>query len=148
MNQLTTSVEETKALAAEFANTLVGGDVVFLRGDLGAGKTTFVQGLMEAFGYKEPVRSPTFSLVNIHPVDRGEIQQVAHIDLYRLKIPSEVLRLGLDDLVGKPSVVTLVEWPNEEIEQLVPSSYYEVRFERTSDSEREIIMQTYETKKR
>ncbi len=90
MNQLTTSVEETKALAAEFANTLVGGDVVFLRGDLGAGKTTFVQGLMEAFGYKEPVRSPTFSLVNIHPVDRGEIQQVAHIDLYRLKIPSRI----------------------------------------------------------
>jgi len=107
-----TSIEQTKHVAADFAKQLNGGDVVFLEGDLGSGKTTFVQEVMEAFGYKEPVRSPTFSIMNRYKIDHPSIETVIHLDFYRFEDPSEIRSLGLDELYGHRTIV-FIEWPSK-----------------------------------
>ena len=80
------------------------GDLVLLRGELGAGKTTFVRGVARGIGSAAPVASPTFQLVRIYP---GRLQ-LAHVDLYRLEDGDELRDLGLDELVDAGAVV--VEW--------------------------------------
>lgn len=112
MSTLTsTSVEQTKQIAAEFAKQLNGGEVIFLEGDLGSGKTTFVQGLAKALGYNGPVRSPTYTLVNIYPTRHSTISKIVHVDLYRLKNEAELLPLALEEYLEDESSVLIVEWP-------------------------------------
>ena len=115
MIHVTTSPEETKRVAAEFAKTLHGGEVVFLQGELGSGKTTFVKGLVEALGSVDDARSPTFAIMHLYEVSHGEIKQVAHLDCYRLKRPEELLELGLEDLLERTDTVLVVEWPPAEL---------------------------------
>lgn len=118
MKYLSNSIEETKTIAHEFASTLVGGDVVFLDGDLGAGKTSFVQGVLEAFGYTEPVRSPTFSIMNTYPIaNHATIQKVVHLDFYRFETPAEVRSLGLEEMMQDTKNVFLIEWPEKGLEK-------------------------------
>ena len=90
------------------AAELKPGDVVALEGDLGAGKTTFVQGLAAALGAVRPVTSPTFCLVVEHPTQR---LLLVHLDLYRLQGPDDVLDLGWEDYLARGAVM-LVEWPD------------------------------------
>jgi tRNA threonylcarbamoyladenosine biosynthesis protein TsaE len=105
----TRSVEGTLALAAQVAATLREGDVVWLHGDLGAGKTHFVKGLARGLGIDEDaVRSPTFTFIDVHRT-RGEGLSLVHVDLYRIGGPSELRELGLEDLPG-PRSVAAVEW--------------------------------------
>jgi tRNA threonylcarbamoyl adenosine modification protein YjeE len=99
----TTSPEETERLGEALAPSLREGDVVALRGPLGAGKTRFVVGLARGLAPGARVRSPTFTLVNEYP---GRIT-LAHLDLYRLE-PGDVEALGLDDVLEGGAVV--VEW--------------------------------------
>ncbi len=107
---LSQSPEQTKNIAAEFSRTLKGGEVILLRGELGSGKTTFVQGLAKALGYDGPVRSPTFTLVNVYPAAHQRIKCIVHADFYRLKDPSELEPLALEEYLD-PSTIFLVEWP-------------------------------------
>ena len=116
-------VEETWAAARRFAAELIPGDVVALEGDLGAGKTTFVQGLAAALGAKRPVTSPTFCLVVEHPTDR---LLLVHMDLYRLHGPDDVLELGWEDYLARGAVL-LVEWPDRAGE-LIPANAWHVSF--------------------
>ena len=101
----TASPEETQKIAAKLGEKLKPGDVVLLFGDLGAGKTTFVQGLARGLGVPEDyyVQSPTFALINEYP---GRVP-LYHVDLYRLA-PEDVYDLGLEELVEKGVVV--IEW--------------------------------------
>lgn len=108
----THSEQETKTLAAEFAKTLRGSEVIFLEGDLGSGKTTFVRGVAEALGYTDPVRSPSFTIVNRYRVEHATIKQILHVDLYRLKDASELTALALEEELARPDTVAFVEWPN------------------------------------
>ena len=91
-------VEQTWEVAKAFAAELKPGDVVCLEGDLGAGKTTFTQGVAAALGAKRPVTSPTFCLVVEHPTER---LLLVHMDLYRLHDADDVLTIGLRS--AKPS---------------------------------------------
>ncbi len=113
MQHTTHSPEETKLLAQEVASTLKGGEVLFLEGDLGSGKTTFVQGLVHAFGYTEPVRSPTFALMHTYHIDHPTVKQIVHLDLYRLNDPSELRAFGLEEVVHDPRTIVLIEWPEK-----------------------------------
>ena len=96
---------QTQALAYHLAPLLEAGDVLVLSGGLGAGKTTFVQGLARGLGVTEPVTSPSFTLVRRY---QGRLVLV-HADLYRLDRVHEVLDLGIDELAGDDGVVA-VEW--------------------------------------
>ena len=82
MEITTKSSNKTQELAVNFAKKLKGGEVLGLKGDLGSGKTTFVQGLAKGLGVKESVTSPTFVILNLHQAGKG--RTLAHFDLYRL----------------------------------------------------------------
>jgi tRNA threonylcarbamoyladenosine biosynthesis protein TsaE len=116
----TTSPDETRILGACLAPTLVPGDVISLSGDLGAGKTVFVQGLATALGVEAPVTSPTFTIVHEY---EGRYP-VTHMDVYRLDSFQEVLDLGFEELLD-PGAILIVEW-GEAVTPLFPRSYLEV----------------------
>jgi tRNA threonylcarbamoyladenosine biosynthesis protein TsaE len=100
----TSAAEETEAAGEELGRRLRRGDLVLLKGELGAGKTTFVRGVARGTGSTSAVASPTFQLVRIYP---GR-QQLAHVDLYRLEKGDDLSDLGLDELLDSGAVV--VEW--------------------------------------
>jgi len=105
-----TSADETRAAGESFADLLAPGDVVLLSGRLGAGKTTFVQGVARGLGVSERVTSPTFVMVRPHPChnDRG-IKTLLHVDVYRIESLAEAADLALGELVEE-AAVALVEW--------------------------------------
>jgi len=125
---VTKSAADTRALAAAVASLLEPGDVVALAGDLGAGKTTFVQGSAETLGVTGPVVSPTFTLVREY---EGRIP-VTHVDVYRLNRLQDVLDLGFEDFLDGRSVV-FVEW-GDVIEGLLPESWMEVELTGENES--------------
>jgi tRNA threonylcarbamoyl adenosine modification protein YjeE len=100
----TSSALETEAIGEELGRRLRNGDLVLLKGELGAGKTTLVRGMAKGSGSAAPVASPTFQLVRVYP---GRVQ-LAHVDLYRLENGEEVRDLGLEELLDQGAVV--VEW--------------------------------------
>lgn len=97
--------EEQRALGAALA-TLPGGTVLFLEGELGAGKTTLTGGLVEALGFSGPVTSPTYALMHIYPAPGG---QVLHVDAYRVRDPGELYEMDLEALI-RESRLTVIEW--------------------------------------
>jgi tRNA threonylcarbamoyladenosine biosynthesis protein TsaE len=105
----TASAAATQALAAELARTLPPDTTLALHGDLGVGKTTFVQGLARGFEIVEPVTSPTFNLYSIH---RGPKRLLMHLDAYRIEHPREVEDLLLEDFLVSPWCMA-VEWPEK-----------------------------------
>ncbi|HLP02458.1 MAG TPA: tRNA (adenosine(37)-N6)-threonylcarbamoyltransferase complex ATPase subunit type 1 TsaE [Opitutaceae bacterium] len=100
------SADAMHALARRLGETLPPESVLALSGDLGVGKTTFVQGLAEAFGIRERVTSPTFTLYNVH---RGS-RTLVHLDAYRLESPEQVEDLLLEDFLVAPYCLA-IEWP-------------------------------------
>jgi tRNA threonylcarbamoyladenosine biosynthesis protein TsaE len=139
--------DEMQALGAKLAASMLPGQVVYLCGSLGAGKTTFVRGFLRRLGYEGKVKSPTYTLVEPYETEKFE---VFHFDLYRLNDPAELAEIGLEDYF-KPSAVCLVEWPDKG-GQLLPSpdlvGYFdiientterEIRFEARTQSGVEIL---------
>ena len=119
------SVEETWELAKELAAELKPGDVVCLEGDLGAGKTTFTQGLAAAMGVPGRVTSPTFCIVQEH---RSSLESslLVHMDLYRLHGEDDVIAIGWEDYLAEGAIL-VVEWP-ERAGSLVPAEARHVVF--------------------
>jgi tRNA threonylcarbamoyladenosine biosynthesis protein TsaE len=103
----TATAEETRALAAAWAATLPADATVALHGDLGTGKTTWVQGMAKGFGITEPVTSPTFIIYTLH---QGPQRMLAHLDAYRLGSPDEAAALLLEEFLVSPWCLA-VEWP-------------------------------------
>ena len=126
---VTRSVDETRKLAAALAELLAPGDVVSLSGDLGAGKTAFVQGAATALGVTDPVGSPTFVLVREY---RGQVP-IYHLDVYRLERLQEVLDLGFEDLLD-PRGIVFIEW-GDAIDALLPDSHLRVRLRVEDDGD-------------
>jgi tRNA threonylcarbamoyladenosine biosynthesis protein TsaE len=115
--------EDTRAVGEAIGGLLRAGDVVALTGDLGAGKTTFVQGAAVALGVDQPVLSPTFTLVREY---RGVVP-VHHVDVYRLERLQDVVDLGFDEMLEGDAVV-FVEW-GDAIDALLPDDRLDVEID-------------------
>jgi tRNA threonylcarbamoyladenosine biosynthesis protein TsaE len=126
------SPEDTRAIAAALASLLRPGDVVTLSGDLGAGKTCFVQGAAAALGVVERVTSPTFILLREHV---GNLP-VKHLDVYRLSNLQELTDMGFEELLD-PAAVVFIEW-GDAIGPLLPAEFLEVGLRGNADDERAI----------
>ena len=133
---LTAATPEQTATAGEaLGRTLGPGDVVALYGELGAGKTCFVQGLVRGLGVTTQATSPTFVLVNEY---RGRLP-VHHVDAYRTGSLTELMDLGLLDLFGGDGV-TLLEWADR-AEPLLPARAIRVRIEGLGDEPRAVMIE-------
>ena len=112
----------TAALAARISERAAAGDVIALKGDLGAGKTTFARGFIRARGGLEEVPSPTFTLVQIYELGAAAVW---HFDLYRVTSPEEAWELGIEDAFAEG--ISLIEWP-ERLGPLLPPRRLEIEF--------------------
>lgn len=131
----TRSVAETRSVAAALWPLLRPGDLIFLGGDLGAGKTAFVQGLAAAMGVAGPVTSPTFTLVRAYEGSAGE--RLVHADVYRLEHLQEVEDLGLADSLDDGAVV-VIEW-GEVAAPVLPGDHLEIRLEFGAGEEDRLV---------
>jgi tRNA threonylcarbamoyladenosine biosynthesis protein TsaE len=133
----TRSAEQTIALGRELSRFIQPGEMIVLRGTLGAGKTTLVKGIAEGFqaALQDDVTSPSFNLVHEY---RGPSVTLFHIDLYRIETESELMTLAIDDLRSEPGSILLVEW-GEKFRQVEEQSNGEIAIE-AAESERQIIV--------
>ncbi|KKW24785.1 MAG: hypothetical protein UY70_C0024G0005 [Candidatus Kaiserbacteria bacterium GW2011_GWB1_52_6] len=135
------SANELMAYAAELVCAITPlakkATIMTLSGELGAGKTTFVQGIARALGVEERVTSPTFVLEKIYQLPMIDLRnqsflRLVHIDAYRLKGVEELAALGWDELIQDPGNLVLVEWP-ENIESAIPKDATRLHFEIVGD---------------
>lgn len=132
--------EQTRGLGARLGGALQAGDVICLQGELGAGKTTFVQGIAQGWGSLDSVSSPTFILVNAYrraDQDKGRVTQplLFHMDAYRLDSTGEAEELDLDSMLAEGALI--VEWP-ERMQGLIPNKRLWVEFTQLGEEEREM----------
>jgi len=116
----TLTADETRALAAAWAKELPADSTVALHGDLGAGKTTWVQGLAAGFGIDGPVTSPTFTIYTIH---QGMTHMLAHLDAYRLGSADEAQDLLLEEFLVSPWCLA-IEWPERLAGWVAPDAWH------------------------
>ncbi len=127
------SPEQTRRMGMRLGGALQPGDVICLQGDLGAGKTTFVQGIAEGWGSVDAVSSSTFIIVNQYR--DGDERQLFHMDAYRLDSTPEAEELDLDAMLARGPL--LIEWP-ERMQRLIPDERLWVLLEYMNEDEREL----------
>lgn len=135
----TKSAGETRKLGLKIGESLKGGEVILLFGSLGSGKTTFAGGLITYLSGIKRVLSPTYNIVRQYTPknEKALLHHILHLDLYRLNSPSEILNLGVWDLLGQPDTLTIIEWP-EIILELLPKKRIELHFKTVDNNKREI----------
>ena len=127
------NVDETIAFGKKLAKYVEAGDIYKLEGDLGAGKTTFIKGVLEAMGYSGIVNSPTYTLINEYMIE----PKVIHIDCYREDNLDRWHMLGINEYFDNKSIV-FIEWP-EILEPILPlNNLYKISIESLSENKREI----------
>ena len=127
----TETEEQTLALGEELAKDFRGGELIFLSGDLGVGKTTLVRGMLRGLGFTGRVKSPTYGLLESYELDDLTLH---HLDLYRLGHPEELFDLGLEEMLDPRSVV-LIEWP-ERAERVLPGPTQTIRIDAEGPTRR------------
>jgi tRNA threonylcarbamoyladenosine biosynthesis protein TsaE len=125
------SPEQTRRIGMRLGSVLKKGDVICLQGELGAGKTTFVQGLAQGWGSIDAVSSPTFIIVNMYR--RSDGAQLFHLDTYRLESATEGEELDLDSMMSEG--ILIVEWP-ERLENLIPEERLWIKLDHILDEQR------------
>jgi tRNA threonylcarbamoyladenosine biosynthesis protein TsaE len=133
MDFFSRSPEQTRRVGSRLGGALQAGDVICLQGDLGAGKTTLVQGIAQGWGSVDSVSSPTFILVNMYR--RADQSQLFHMDAYRLESTPEAEELDLDSMLAQGAL--LIEWP-ERMDGLIPNERLWVNLEHIDEEEREM----------
>ena len=130
---ISNSLNETMQFGKQLANVIEPGDVFKLEGELGAGKTTFIKGVVKALGYKGIVSSPTFTLINEYNVN----PKIIHIDCYREQNIDRWFFLGINDYFDDNSII-FIEWP-EILETIIPlNKSYNIRIKSIGNSKRDI----------
>lgn len=126
---ITNSEEETKKFAKKFAEKLKKGDIVVLSGDLGSGKTKFVEGILSYYGIENEISSPTFTIVNEY-ISKKE--NIYHFDVYRLENSDEFYAIGGEEYFQKG--ICFIEW-GEIIKDILPKQYIQIKFSRDLKNE-------------
>lgn len=134
---ITETPDQTKKLASRFAFRLSGGEVVCLYGELGAGKTVFVQGMIGYFLPEKRILSPTFIIVRHYQTNHNIIKRFLHIDLYRMKDMKEIRDLEFFESMHKPDTIVAVEWA-EKLGNLLPKDRIDVHIKSLDEDKREI----------
>ncbi len=139
MEVVTKSARETQKLGEKLANSLKGGSIIALFGDLGSGKTTFVKGLAKGLGIKERILSPTFVLIRQYLAinHQPSIINFYHVDLYRIEAVEEVKGIGLEEIFTDEKGIVAIEWA-EKIKTILPKKRIEVYFEYAGEKQRKI----------
>jgi len=124
-------------LAEQLAKKLQGGDVIGLIGNLGAGKTTFVQFLAHTLGIKQTVNSPTFNIIKVYAIKnhKSKIKNLIHIDAYRLHSAAELQALGVEEYFVDPHVVTVIEWADR-VKKILPKDAMMIKIKLKKNGER------------
>ena len=124
---------DTQKLGENFSKEIKSGDIVLLYGDLGAGKTTFVKGILKGFQFDNEVTSPTFSLINEYNADK----KVIHIDCYREKEIERWISIGIEDYFNQSNIV-IIEWP-EILETIIPDNAIKIKISHINTNKREFL---------
>jgi len=135
--------QSTIEFAKEFANSLQGGEIILLSGDLGAGKTTFTRGLGQALGIKQNVNSPTFVVMKVYDADAQNVKKLVHIDAYRLESGRDLESIGATEYFGAEKTVVVIEWP-ERITDILPKKTIKISIKNTDEDSREFTIESEE----
>lgn len=138
MDFFSRSPEQTRRIGVRLGGALQAGDIICLQGDLGAGKTTLVQGIAQGWGSRDSVSSPTFILVNVYR--RADAGQLFHMDAYRLDSTPEAEEMDIDTMLAQGPLI--VEWP-ERIDGLVPHENLWIKLEHVDEEEREMKFKSH-----
>jgi tRNA threonylcarbamoyladenosine biosynthesis protein TsaE len=111
MNWFIPTPEDWNVVAQEIAAKFKDGNILTLAGPLGAGKTTFVQALALALGAERSPKSPTFSMLRTYPISANGLSRLLHVDAYRIENEVDLVPLDLDDELGIPGTILVIEWP-------------------------------------
>lgn len=136
----TQNLKETQEFASNFAKSLKAGDILCLYGDLGSGKTSFVQGLAKGLGVKGRIISPTFIIARQY--EMGDLN-FYHIDLYRTQSLHDLLGIGMDEILENKNNIVAIEW-SEKLLGLLPKKRIDLKFEYIDQDKRKITIQSYE----
>ncbi|OGZ32977.1 MAG: tRNA (adenosine(37)-N6)-threonylcarbamoyltransferase complex ATPase subunit type 1 TsaE [Candidatus Portnoybacteria bacterium RBG_13_41_18] len=144
---LTKSAEETQKVAGQILKDVLSvknrknAAVLALEGELGAGKTTFVQGLAKAMGIKEKITSPTFVILKRFTIYdlrfKSEFENIFHIDCYRLDKPDELAELGFEEVLKDQKNLIVIEWADK-VKSIIPKDAVWVKFEWVDENKRKI----------
>ena len=142
------NVSQTKKIAENLAKKILSNSakkqnnqavVLLLYGDLGSGKTTFLQGLAKALKIKEKKTSPTFVILKKFPILNSEFKNFYHIDCYRIENPEEMMELNFKNIISNPQNIIAIEWP-EKIKKILPKNRTTIKFSFTNKNKRKIII--------
>ena len=142
------SSEQTQKIASQLASNLSGNEILCFSGELGSGKTTFIQGLAKGLGITENITSPTFVIFkkykaknNFHPLgDHPKGEEFYHFDLYRIHDPQEVLDLGFTEIINNKKNISAIEW-SEKIKDLIPlKNVIYIKLEYQNKNQRKITI--------
>lgn len=141
---ITKNSQETFDLGLKFGQSLKGGEILALQGNLGAGKTCFVQGLAKGLGIKDKVNSPTFNILKVYKIasnikKRISPQVFCHIDTYRLRDERDLISLGIEEFFHDQKTITAIEWA-EKVKKILPKKTIDLYFKQIDEDTREIII--------
>jgi tRNA threonylcarbamoyladenosine biosynthesis protein TsaE len=144
-SKIINSAEEMAVFAKEYLSIIEKTDnqnadtatVIALSGDLGAGKTTFVQGIAKELKAEGRVISPTFIIERIHALNHKKWEKMVHIDAYRLNNQEEMSALKWSDLIDDAGNIIFIEWP-EKVDGAIPENAYKIRFKHLEGDKREV----------
>lgn len=136
----TDSLKKTQNFARDFAKNLKGGDILCLYGNLGSGKTSFVQGLAKGFGIIRRIISPTFIIARRY--EMGDLN-LYHIDLYRTQTLQDLLSIGIDEILEGDNNIIAIEWA-EKLLDLIPKKRIDLKFEYIDENKRKITIENHE----